>query len=297
MRWLHHVVPRAHFDAASSADYAPPSLAREGFVHTSFRDQVAETVRLHFAGVPREALVALSIDPRRLPAAVELAPSPRGDMPHVHGPIPRDAIRAVRDLAAFDAEAPDRVTGTRFGFVAFEGMTLLDLVGVHDPLSRIRTMGFDPTSTCEVFGTDTHEVWADGGVRVTVERVRPPLDAFDVLVVPGGRGAAEHAEDPAITRWLASFPPNRLVASVCTGALLLGAAGRLAGLRATTHASAMGALARWGARAVDARVVDEGQVVTGAGVTSGIDLGLTLVRRLEGEDVAQQIAKQMEWPR
>ena len=73
--------------------------------------------------------------------------------------------------------------------------------------------------------------------------------------------------------WLAAFPASRLAASVCTGALLLGAAGRLRGRRATTHATAMDLLEAFGATAVRARIVNEGDVVTAGGVTSGIDLG------------------------
>jgi cyclohexyl-isocyanide hydratase len=83
---------------------------------------------------------------------------------------------------------------------------------------------------------------------------------------------------------------------VCTGALLLGAAGRLQRKRATTHHLFLDRLAAYGATAVRERVVDEGQLVTAAGVTSAIDLGLALVRRLEGDDVAEAIAAQMEVP-
>ncbi len=159
------------------------------------------------------------------------------------------------------------MTGTRFGFVAFAGMTLLDLVGPLDAVSRIASMGFDETSTCVV--VSAHEdAWRGFGAELRVAHVRPPLDEVDVLVVPGGlaaRGLLVH--DRTIIDWLASFASSRLVASVCTGALLLGAAGRLRGRRATTHASAMGLLAEHGAIAIDARVVDEGDVVTAAGVT------------------------------
>jgi len=217
-------------------------------------------------------------------------------MPHIHGTVPRDAIAEVYEEAAFARaidRAPDAVTGTRFGFVAFAGMTLLDLVGPLDAVSRIASMGFDETSTCVV--VSAHEdAWRRFEAELRVARVRPPLDEVDVLVVPGGLAARKLVHDRAIVDWLASFPSRRLVASVCTGALLLGAAGRLGGRRATTHASAMGLLVEYGATAIDARVVDEGDVVTAAGVTSGIDLGLHLVTRFMGADVARRVAKQME---
>jgi cyclohexyl-isocyanide hydratase len=112
--------------------------------------------------------------------------------------------------------------------------------------------------------------------------------------VPGGLGACALARDPGVAAYLAAFPTNRVIASVCTGALLLGAAGRLRGKRATTHARHLVDLEPFGAHAVSERVVDEGQVVTAGGVTAGIELGLHLVLRLAGEEVARAIASQME---
>jgi cyclohexyl-isocyanide hydratase len=287
MRWLYHVATSPPPDG----DYAPASLAKEGFVHCSFRDAVAASARLYFP--PGATLFVYCIDPRRLPARVEVAQTPRGPMPHVHGDIPRDAIREVIAIDDVDAR-PDEATGTRFGLVCFRGMTLLDLVGVWDPLSRIRTMGFDPSSTTEVVSAHDLDAWSGDGATLRVGRVRPELDAFDVLVIPGGPGAAELAKDDDAMAWLRRYPRNRRVVSVCTGALVLGAMGRLSGLRATTHASAMGALPAFGAIPCASRVVDEGQVVTSGGVTSGIDAGLHVVRALLGEAASTAIARQME---
>jgi len=299
MRWLFHVLPTREISWGSDGRYRPASLAREGFVHASFRDVVLESARLYF---PKDvALSVLAIDPRRLDVPVEIAETPRGPMPHVRGPIPCDAVRilSLPDVP----EHPDRVTGARIGLCAFEGMTLLDLVGPLDALSRIASMGFDPTASCEVIGLTRPRrdetvvdvaVWRGSGAALLAGRYRPALDAFDVLVVPGGPSTRGLVEDAALTSYLASFPKNRLLASVCTGALLIGAAGRLEGKRATTHASAHDELARYGAVAVRERVVDEGNVVTAAGVTAGIDLGLHLARRLEGREVAEAIAERME---
>jgi putative intracellular protease/amidase/uncharacterized protein (DUF952 family) len=297
LRWIHHIVPRG---AALGASYQPASLAEEGFVHCSFRDAVRESARLYFP--PGAALDVLRIDPRRVGARVEHAATPRGPMPHVHGPIERDAIAEVLPLEAIDA-APDRVTGTHVGFVAFDGMTLLDLVGAIDPVGRIASMGFDPSARTTVVsatpprdGGPAARVWTCEGAALVVDGVRPALDAFDVLVVPGGHGTRTLVHDRAVVEWIATFPSNRLLASVCTGSLLLGAAGRLRGRRATTHRSAMEELARHGATAVDERVVDEGQIVTAGGVACALDLGIHLVRRLEDEAVAEKIAAQMHLP-
>jgi cyclohexyl-isocyanide hydratase len=248
-------------------------------------------------------LRVLAIDPRRLDVPVEVAKTPRGPMPHIHGSIPVDAVRMI-DLDAV-ADHPDVVSGTRIALLAFPGMTLLDLVGPLDALSRIATMGFDPTTTCEVVAlarrreegdadADPPVVWSAWGGELVTARYRPSLDSFDVLVVPGGPATHVLERDEFAIAWLQTFPLNRIAASVCTGSLLLGAAGRLQGKRATTHHTMMAELERFGAIPVAERVVDEGQLVTAGGVTSGIELGLHLVKRLAGDEAHAKIAAQME---
>jgi cyclohexyl-isocyanide hydratase len=273
-RWLFHVT-----DDRTRAIVAGP----EGFVHCSFLPDVEETIRAHFEG--RAGLHVVSIDPRRVGARIGIAKTPRGPMPHVFGPIPSEAVGDVRQ---------DAIRGTKFCFVAFRGMTLLDLVGMHDPISRIAKMGFDTTTTCEIVAAHEGDLWEEDGARYTTTRVRPPLDEFDVLVVPGGPGTRGLESDAAVIDWLRTFPENRLAVSVCTGSLLLGAAGRLRGKRATTHWSAIDQLAKHGAAAVSERVVDEGDIITGGGVTSALDVGVHVVREIAGDDVAAKIARQME---
>lgn len=287
-RWLYHLVPRG---TPVPEAHAPPSLEREGFIHASYKDAVAESARLYF---PAHEVDVWRVDPRRVAGLREDA-TPRGPMPHVAAPIPRDAVREVLRLDGL-AAAPDAVRGTVFAFAAFEGMTLLDLVGPFDALSRIASMGFDPSSRCAIVAaTERAVVWTGAEATVAVSRVRPPLDDVDVLVVPGGPGTRALVGDAQLLDWLRSFPPNRVVASVCTGALLLGAAGRLRGVRATTHARMIDDLPRYGATPVrGCRVVDEGAIVTAGGVTCGLDLGVHLIHRFYGAEVAEAVAAQME---
>jgi putative intracellular protease/amidase/uncharacterized protein (DUF952 family) len=303
MRWLFHVVRAEDLGWGSDGRYAPASLAHEGFIHASYKDVVVESARLYFPAEDLASLRVLAIDPRRLDVPVQVSDTPRGPMPHIHGSIPVDAVRMI-DLDGVEAHADD-VVGTRIALVAFPGMTLLDLVGPLDALSRIATMGFDPSTTCEVVAlarrrdggdldADPPVVWSAWGGELVTARYRPSLESFDVLVVPGGPATRELERDEEAIGWLQTYPANRLVASVCTGSLLLGASGRLNGKRATTHHKMMEELARFGATAVAERVVDEGQLVTAGGVTSGIELGLHLVKRLAGDDACATIAAQME---
>ncbi len=287
MRWLYHVT--GHVSSTGHVAAGP-----EGFVHGSFKTDVRETIALHFANASRDDLRVLRIDPRRV-ADVRLESTPRGAMPHMHGPIERDAI--VETMAVDGIErAPDEVTGTRFALVGFARMTLLDLVGVLDPLSRIASIGIDPASSVEVVSA-TDEPWTGSGARFVATRVRPPLADFDVLVVAGGPETRVLELDSEVVGWLASFPSNRIAASVCTGALLLGASGRLRGKRATTHHASLGELARHGATAVPReRVVRDGQLFTGGGVTAAIDVGLGLVEHIHGREARARIAARMEYP-
>jgi len=295
MRWLFHIARPEDLSWAEDGRYSAPSLATEGFVHCSFKDAVRASAELYFAPAERARLRVLAIDPRRLDSRVALAATPRGPMPHVHGAIPHDAVRVI-DLDAVDAH-PDVVTATRILLLAFTGMTLLDLIGPLDALSRIATMGFDEATTCEVASLalgDPPAVWSAWGADLVARRHRPPLEDFDVLVVPGGPNTRVLEHDEAVIAYLRTFPANRLTASVCTGALLLGAAGRLHGKRATTHHRSTGELARFGAIATDERVVDKGQLITAGGVTAGIELGLALVKRLVGDEAYRAIGRQME---
>lgn len=295
MRWLYHALPRHEATAvlAGQRPLVPASLATEGFVHTSYRDVARASAELYVGG----DAVVLAIDPRRLGLRVEIAETPRGPKPHVMGPVPRAAISGAVELDALPL-ADDSVKGTRFGFVAFEGMTLLDLVGVLDPITRLASMGFDPTSTCEVVaGTPRAVVWSGSAASLSVTRVRPDLNDFDVLVVPGGPGARALAGDAGFLAWLGTFPRERLATSVCTGSLLWAAEGRLRGRRATTHASALDTLEALGATwEPGARVVSDPPVISAAGVTAALDLGLALVHAFGGDEALERISLQMELP-
>ena len=181
-------------------------------------------------------------------------------------------------------------------FIIFNRMTALDFVGVYDPVTRFKSMGLMPD-----FGWDicaySEKVADDRGLAFTPTRVGGPLGSYNLLIVPGGFGTRELVNDAGFIEWLRTAAPCELKTSVCTGALLLGAAGFLAGRRATTHPDAFRELERFCDEVVDQRVVDEGDVVTARGVTSAIDLGLHLVERFVGKEGRERIRRQMDYPR
>jgi putative intracellular protease/amidase/uncharacterized protein (DUF952 family) len=284
MRWIYHIFAQDSLPDIGGA-YAPASLQTEGFVHGSFAQTLQESARLYFTS--SKPLWILKIDPRRVRRILRLEETPRGPMPHLFGAIARDAIVQVAALTP-DLVLEDEIKEHRVALVTFAEMTLLDLVSVYDPLRRLASQGL----ICDLVSAD--RAYRLDGIVVDVP-VRPSLQAYDVLVVAGGLGSRALAQDTHVLAWLKTFPTSRMVASVCTGALLLGAAGRLQSRRATTHSSEFGRLAAYGASAeMHARVVDEGDVITAAGVTTGLELGLALASVLAGPEARDAIATQME---
>ncbi len=181
------------------------------------------------------------------------------------------------------------------GFVVYDGMTTLDFVGAYDALTRLRSMSLMPDVRWDVCARSA-QVTDGNGLCVVAARAGRPLSGYDMVVVPGGFAARKLMHDAAFVEWVRTAADARLKASVCTGSLLLGAAGFLKGKRATTHPTAYDLLAPLCAQVVRERVVDEGDVVTARGVTSSISLGLYLVQRLAGPQARAKIQQQMDYP-
>lgn len=180
-------------------------------------------------------------------------------------------------------------------FVMFDQMTSLDFIGFYDPLTRLKSMKIMADFDWRICAL-TPQIVDDRGLRLQADVVNAPLDDYDLLFVPGGFGTRSLQHDSRFIDWLASARAARLKVSVCTGALLLGAAGFLRGLRATTHPGALQELEPYCRAVVRERIVDEGGTITAGGVSSAIDLGLHLVQRLAGADARARIAAQMDYP-
>ncbi len=183
----------------------------------------------------------------------------------------------------------------RIAFFIFPGLTLLDLVGAYDSLRRVALMGIDPEVTHRFIGTQS-QIADETGIKLAPDGVYDDLSAFDLLYIPGGLGTRRLMGDDWCIDYLKRWGTERPVASVCTGALLLGKAGYLQGKRATTHHNAYELLAPYCREVVrDRRIVDEGNVITAGGVSSALDLGLYLVERFWGEKARERISQQMEY--
>ena len=173
----------------------------------------------------------------------------------------------------------------------FERFTALDAIGPYDVLSRL------PGAKVTFAAAQAGPVRADTGMlAITADAALADVPAPDILLVPGGFGTRPLLADEAFLDWVrTAHETTTWTTSVCTGSLVLGAAGLLDGLEATTHWAARDELERFGARYVERRVVEHGKIVMGAGVSAGIDMALTLAARIAGDDVAQAIQLYIEY--
>jgi len=178
----------------------------------------------------------------------------------------------------------------RIGMLIFPRMTQLDMTGPYEVLARL------PDATVELVARTLAPVATDRGMRIVPTTTYADCPPLDVVMVPGGPGQQDLMEDEEALAFLCQQAAGaRYVTSVCTGSLVLAAAGLLKGRRATCHWAAMDNLALMGAIPVNEHVVVDGNVVTGAGVTSGIDFALRLAAILDGEQVAREIQLQIEY--
>ncbi|HEX5614666.1 MAG TPA: DJ-1/PfpI family protein [Acidimicrobiia bacterium] len=173
----------------------------------------------------------------------------------------------------------------------FEGLTALDIVGPYEVLQRI------PGAQVRFVARETGPVRTDNGyLALHADATLADTTSADVLVVPGGFATVALERDAELLEWIRTVHATTTwTTSVCTGSMLLAAAGLLEGLSATTHWFQLDRLAEYGATPTADRVVEQGKIITAAGVSSGIDMALVLVERIMGAAVAQAIQLSIEY--
>ncbi|MCI3270830.1 DJ-1/PfpI family protein [Streptomyces cylindrosporus] len=179
----------------------------------------------------------------------------------------------------------------QFAIVLYDRFTALDAVGPYETLGRL------PDSETVFVAEHTGPVRNDSGnLALVAEKTLAEVPHPDVLVVPGGPGQTQQMENAALLDWIRTADATSTwTTSVCTGSLLLAAAGLLEGRRATSHWLALEELGKYGAEPTGERVVTDGKYVTAAGVSSGIDMGLALLGRISGDFVAQAVQLGIEY--
>lgn len=176
--------------------------------------------------------------------------------------------------------------------VGFNHMAALDAIGPFEVLAHL------PGATIHWVGLETGVVRTEegAGVGINVDELIEDVPNPDVIVVPGGRGEADLRASERFMAWLkAAHETSTWTTSVCTGSLVLAAAGILDGKKATSHWLALDQLPQWGAEPTLERVVEQGKVITAAGASSGIDMALQLAAKIGGDFVAQTIQLGIEY--
>ncbi|ERH62697.1 dimethylglycine dehydrogenase [Pantoea dispersa EGD-AAK13] len=179
---------------------------------------------------------------------------------------------------------------TSIGLLLFPALTQLDLTGPFEVFARA------PDTKVHLIWKNLELVVSDRGMAIQPTTTFDACPALDIICIPGGPGQINLMEDEEVLSFIrAKSKQAKLVTSVCTGSLVLGAAGLLEGYKATTHWASLDQLALLGAEPVNERVVRDRNRITGAGVTSGIDFALSVVSEMFGPDIAQNIQLHMEY--
>jgi putative intracellular protease/amidase len=173
----------------------------------------------------------------------------------------------------------------------FDGLTALDVVGPYEVLHRL------PDATVRFVASQAGAVrTSEGFLSLVADASISDVSSADIVVVPGGFATRRLESDPTLLEWIRAIDQTTTwTTSVCTGTMLLAAAGLLQGKEATTHWASLERLREYGATPARRRVVEQGKIVTAAGVSSGIDMALTLAARIGGDELAQGIQLAIEY--
>jgi transcriptional regulator GlxA family with amidase domain len=188
----------------------------------------------------------------------------------------------------------------RVAIFIFPGVEELDFVGVYEVLAGARDMieqdeiHVDVPLDVEVIATQ-NLIECANGLLVRPHRVTDDLESYELVIMPGGRGVRQLMKDFGFLSKVSKFAEENPISSVCSGALILAAAGILEGKKATTHANYLDELGQF-CEVVHERVVEDGNVITAAGVTSSLALGLRLLQMMYGDQIVEYVASQLEIP-
>jgi len=178
----------------------------------------------------------------------------------------------------------------KIAILLFERLAAQDAIGPYEVFRCV------PGWEVGLVGAEEGEVRAEGGLGLSVDRTLDEAGEPDLVLVPGGEGSEAVAADEAVLSWLREVDAQaKWTTSVCTGSIVLGAAGLLRGRRATSNWLFLERLREYGAEPIGGRYVEDGKVITAAGVTAGIDMALYLVGREAGPEVAQAVQLGIEY--
>jgi transcriptional regulator GlxA family with amidase domain len=182
----------------------------------------------------------------------------------------------------------------KLAYIIFNGITWLDLIGVYEPLSKLKSNKFLPVLDWDIccFTETAEDAY---GLAVKPTKIKQPLNEYDAIIVPGGIGTRQLQYDEDFLSWIRTADEARYKISICTGSLILGAAGFLKGKNATTHFNEYEALKPYCSHVLTDRIVHDGNTITAGAVSSSIDLGLYLCKIWSGPEAAEEIRRRIDY--
>ncbi|GGA01166.1 dimethylglycine dehydrogenase [Paenibacillus marchantiophytorum] len=183
----------------------------------------------------------------------------------------------------------------KMAFILFDDMTTLDFSGFHNAVTWLKKRNILDDLTWETC-SNKQEVKDDRGMVIKVDRVFQDLSEYDLIFIPGGIATRSLIHDIEFMTWIKTAQNVKYKVSVCTGALLLGAAGFTKGKTITTNPLALDLLKPYCKDVVKVRAMRDGDVFTGGGITASIDLGLFFIETITNSESAQEIQKLMDYP-
>jgi cyclohexyl-isocyanide hydratase len=183
----------------------------------------------------------------------------------------------------------------KMAFICFNQMTMLDLTGFTEAITWLGILKAKENVSWD-FCAASEEITDDRGMIIKIKHILPDLSKYDLIFIPGGMSTRQLRYDVDFLLWLKTAKVVEYKVSVCTGALLLGAAGFLNGKKATTNPSAYELLAPYCLEVIKTRIVRDGHIFTGGGVSSSLDLGLYLVEYFTNSGFVEKVQKLMDYP-
>ncbi|MBW1297195.1 DJ-1/PfpI family protein [Aquimarina litoralis] len=182
----------------------------------------------------------------------------------------------------------------KIAYILFNEITLLDFIGIYDPIKNIKTKKYLIDLDWDLCATQK-SIKDSFGLELVVDKVKPDLSSYDMIIVPGGYGTRALQYDQEFISWLQTAKNVEYIVSICTGSLLLGAAGFLKGKLATTNFNEYDSLDKYCREVVKDRIVEDHKTITAGAVASSLDLGLYICEKLIGKEKTEDIRKGMDY--
>ncbi|MFL1896362.1 DJ-1/PfpI family protein [Aquimarina sp. 2-A2] len=182
----------------------------------------------------------------------------------------------------------------KIAYILFDGITLLDFIGFYDPIKNIKTKGFMENLNWHLCATKK-SIMDSFGLEIIVDKIKPDLSVYDMIVVPGGYGTRELQHNIEFIEWLRTGENVDYIVSICTGSLLIGSAGFLKNKTATTNFNEYKSLEKYCEKVAQARIVDDNNTITAGAVASSLDLGLYVSKKLIGKEKTEEIRIGMDY--